>query len=89
MGLFNKSASWWFGKNSVFAQIMPNEQSVSIGGMTLSTKQDSADNITNITNEGSSSSLPDIAGFNINEFINDPNVRKYGPYILAYIFLRR
>ena len=49
--MFGKSANWWFGKNSLFKQIMPNEQKISVGGFTLGTVMKSPDNITNIVSD--------------------------------------
>ena len=77
--MFGKSANWWFGKNSLFKQIMPNEQKISVGGFTLGTVMKSPDNITNIEN----------SGFDLDAFLDDPRVKKYMPYVLAYLILKR
>ena len=80
-----KSSEWWFGDNSIYGQLMPNEQSISVGGVELTTKRKSTSYTVNVINENNGVQIPD----GLKEFFEREDVKKYLPYVLAYIIIRR
>ena len=82
--LTSKKADWWFGENSLYDQLTPDNFNISLpGGVGIGFEKESVSDIVNVTNTNTQT------GFDIQEFINDPMVRQYGPYVLAYLILKR
>lgn len=82
--LTSKKADWWFGENSLYNQLTPDNFNISLpGGVGIAFEKESVSDIVtnNVTNTQT--------GFDIQEFLNNPMVRKYGPYVLAYYILKR
>jgi hypothetical protein len=79
-----KKADFWFGENSLYDQIMPDNMNVTLpGGVGFGVEKKSVGD-TVINNVSSTQT-----GFDIQEFINDPMVKKYAPYVAAYLILKR
>lgn len=81
--LGSRSSEWWFGDNSLWNKLAPNEQTLSVGGVSLGTVRKSPDNNNTTIIEGMQ--IPQ----GLKDFFNNPDVKKALPYLIGFAIIRR